>query len=581
MKTTNFVFILLTSLSFLIYSCGKNDTNKFEHAGGTFVFALSNDPATFIARDVSDLYSAILINQVLEGLVLLNPKTLKPEPCIAESWEISEDGLTIKFNIREGIYFHSHELIGDNRVVTPEDIKYSIELACKKPQGKDPSTAYSSIYKNVLVGAKRFHNGEEDEIKGIKLGENSITLQLAQRDVNFLDKLTSASASIVCKELVENDKEAELIGTGPFKYDKYLDEEENRKIILLRNEKYYLKDNQGNQLPYLDSIVYIVEGRSLAQLEMFEDGVTHLIDKLPPSRIVNMLEGRMDDFNSTPPRLMLRRKPLLATQYYQFNLLNEAFKDVRVRKAINYAVDKEDIVQNIINNQAYGIGDAGIVPPSAFPGYDSEGVKKHGYTYNPIKARELLAEAGYPNGEGFPTITLKFNLGTVHSAVADRFASQMKRNLNINVNIDGLPFEDRIRDQINANGDIFRTTWFADYYSPETFLLNAYGATVPDNENEPSMVNHARYKNEAFDVAFEAGQKSDDIMERYKHFAEAEKIMMDEAPFIILWYEETIKIAYSKVRNLHLNEMNHYYFRDVYLKEWTKEEYEAKKKKEQ
>ena len=292
-----------------------------------------------------------------------------------------------------------------------------------------------------------------------------------------------------------------------------------------------------------------------------------------------MLQGRIDDFNSTPPKLVLRRKPLLATQYYHFNLLKEAFKDPRVRKAINYAVNRDEIVRNILNNQAYGSGDAGIVPPAAFNGYDSKSVKKVSYTYNPIKARELLAEAGYPDGEGFPPINLKFNLGTIHSAVADEFAKQMKKTLNINVNLDGMPFQNKLEDQMSANGDIFRTSWYADYYSPESFLMNAYGGIVPEDKNEPSLMNHARYVNEKFDEAFEKGQSSTDIVDRYKHFAEAERILMEDAPFIILWYEETIKVAYSRVRNLELNEMNYYSFKDVYIKDWTKKEWEDKMKK--
>lgn len=577
MKKIFFQFILLMVV---ISACEDSEKKQFEHAGGALVLAVNNEPTTLIAREVSDLYSSIVISQVLEGLVMLNPKTLKPEPSIASSWKISEDGLSYTFKIRDDVYFHDNPITGPNRKLTPEDVKYSIELACLKQMGKDPSNAYNSLYKGSLLGAKAFHDGESDHIEGVSIDDKTVTLTLLKKDNNFLDKLASITTAVVLEEAVENDQEALLVGTGPFVFDRYMDNKGNLKIILLKNNNYYLQDNKGNQLPYLDSVVFIVESKSLNQLDLFENGVTHLIDGLPPSRITSMLEASMDNFNVTPPRLLLRRKPLLATQYYHFNLMNETFKDVKVRQAINYAVDKEDIVRNIINNQAYSVGSAGIVPPAAFPGYDFKGVKKYGYAYDPEKAKKLLAEAGYPNGKGFPSIDLKFNIGSTHSAVADRFAKQMKENLNINVNIDGLSFEDRIRDQMYGKGDLFRTTWFADYYSPETFLLNAYGGTVPDAPEEPSIVNNARYVNPEFDRLFEKAQESEDIKERYKYFAEAEKIMMQDAPFIILWYEETIKIARSEVRNLHLNEMNLYSFRDVYFKEWTEEEYKALSKEE-
>lgn len=572
MKYISFTTLLLILISFS--NCSLDNGQQFKYSGGTFVFALPIEPTTLIARDVTDLYSAAVLNQCLEGLVSLDPKTLKPVPAIAKSWEISENGLEITFTISDDIYFHENNITEGARKLTPEDVKYSIELACQKTQGKDPSTAYNFLYKNLLEGSEAFHNGEASEISGLKIGKNSVTFKLTKFDANFIDKLASANAFIVLKEMVEAQKETQLVGTGPFIFEKYTDINDQLCVIFKKNQNYYQKDAEGNQLPYLDSLVFIIESKSLRQLEMFEDGETHMIDGLPPSRITSMLEGRIDDFNSSPPKLMLKRKPLLATQFYHFNLTNELFKDVRVRKAINFALDKEDIFRNVLNNQAYGIGDAGLVPPMAFNGYKTSEVKEHGYTFNPEKAKNLLAEAGYPNGEGFPPINLKFNIGTVHSGVADRFAKHMKKYLNINVNIDGLTFDDKLKDQMFANGDLFRTSWYADYYSPETFLINLYGASVPSSLDEPSLLNHSRYQNPDFDDAFEKAKASRDVVERYKYFEEAEKIMMDDAPLIILWYEETIKIAQSKVRNLNLNEMNYYSFKDVYIKEWTKDEYE-------
>lgn len=568
-------FISFFTFLLILVGCTTEGGKQFEHAGGTFVFSLSNEPTTLIARDVTDLYSSAVLNQCLEGLVSLDPKTLEPIPAIAKSWEVSDDGLTVVFTLRDDIYFHDNSETKTNRKLTPEDVKYSIELACRKRQGEEPSAAFTSIFKNLLVGAETFHSGETDEISGLKTGKNTVTFELTKFDANFIDKLASANAFIVLKEMVEANKETQLIGTGPFVFQKYTDIDDQLCVVFTKNKKYYQKDAEGNQLPYLDSLVFIIEPKSLRQLEMFEAGKTQMIDGLPPSRITSMLEGRIDDFNSSPPKLILKRKPLLATQYYHFNLTNELFEDVRVRKAINYAVDKEDIFRNVLNNQAYGVGDAGLVPPMAFNGYKSDEVKEHGYTFNPEKAKKLLAEAGYPNGEGFPPINLKFNIGTIHSGVADRFAKHMKKYLNITVNIDGLTFDDKLRDQMYANGDIFRTSWYADYYSPETFLINVYGASVPESKNEPSMLNHSRYQNPEFDAAFEKGKESNDLVERYNYFSKAEKIMMDDAPLIVLWYEETIKITESKVRNLDLNEMNYFSFKDVYFKEWTKEEYEA------
>ena len=562
-----FIFIALTS-------CGGK-VKTFEFAGGTFSYAISHDPTTFLARKVTDVYSASVVYQVLEGLTCLDPITLEPQPSLAKSWTISEDGLTVVFQIKEGIYFHDNDITGNQRELTAADILYSIELACTQVMGEEPSSAYSGIYKGLIEGVEEFYLGEVDKISGIQISGNEITMGLTKPDASFLDKLASANASVVLREAVEAGREADLIGTGPFVFKQYRELDDNTEIILVKNVNYHLKDIDGNQLPYLDTLLFVVESKSLRQLEMFEEGRIQLIEGLPPSRITNMLEGRMADFNSTPPQLILKRKPLLATQYYEFNMLLEPFKDVRVRKAINYAVDRDDIIRSILNNQAHSAGEAGIIPPAAFSGYASNEIKIHGYTFDPEKAKALLAEAGYPNGEGFPTIDLKFNLGSIHAAVADEFAKDMKKYLNINVNIDGLSFEDKLEGQRNAKGQITRTSWYADYYSPETFLMNFYGKSVPDNPEDPSLLNLCRYKNDNFDNAFEMATAAHDIAERYKYFAEAEKIMMDDAPIIVLWYEETIKVTYSKVRNLRLNEMNYYQFRDVYLKEWSEDEFRA------
>jgi ABC-type transport system substrate-binding protein len=573
-----FAMILLALLTFA--SCSDMGNKKqFKYAGGTFNYALANEPATFFARNVTDVYSSTLLNQIYDGLVSLNPENLKVEPGIAKSWTISEDGQTIKFDLRDDVYFHDHKSFKERIKLTPEDVVFSIELACTSIDNKE-SYAYSTIYKGTLKGADEFYQNKADHIEGLKIKGNTITFELLERDINFVNKLVQTNAIIVSKKIVEAGFETDLIGTGPFKFVEYREVDGITNIILVKNESYYEEDSEGNQLPYLDSLILKIESRNLRQLEMFENEEILLIDGLPPSRISMMLgEGKIEEFNSTPPKLMLIRKPLLATQYYHFNLLREEFQDVRVRKAINYAINRDAIVKDVLNNQAFSKGDVGVVPPAAFSGYNSKMVKKHSYSYDPEKAKALFAEAGYSDGKDFPDINLKFNLGSNHSAVADEVAKELKKVLNINVSLDGMPFQNKLRDQENANGQLFRTSWYADYYSPEGFLMNAYGGSVPKDPTRPSLTNHSRYQNAEFDAAFEKGKSATDIIERYKYFAEAESILMDDAPFIILWYEETIKIMHSKVRNLYTNEMNYYTFKDVYIKEWTKKEWEEHSKK--
>jgi ABC-type oligopeptide transport system substrate-binding subunit len=346
-------------------------------------------------------------------------------------------------------------------------------------------------------------------------------------------------------------------------------------VVLLKNEDYYLKDKDGNALPYLDKLEFVFENRKLEQLDMFENHETDLILGLPTSRIAKMLEGRIGDFNSKPPVLVMYDNPLLSTQYYFFNMSDPRFKDPRVRQAFNYAIDREKIGRDVLRNQYNELGYYGIVPPiySIFKGYDFDKIKEVCYSYDPEKAKKLLAEAGYPNGEGFGSVNLRFNIDEKHSAVADEFAQQIFQNLNINVNIDGSSFDQKDADGASGNGQIFRSAWYGDYANPETFLINFYGKLVPSDPSVPSTINQSRYSNPLFDHFFETAKNSDRKPEAMENYAKAERILMQDPPIIPLWYMGDIQIVYSNVRNLHFNALNMFVFKDVYKKDWTEEEY--------
>jgi len=574
-KNLCFRLFLFFVTSFIFIGCsGNNSVQKFEYAGGTFTFSISNEPSTFIVRDAVDFYSSTMMNQIYEGLVVFNPATLEVEPGLAKKWEVSEDGKTIHFHLRDDVYFHAHKDFPQGIKFTPEDVIYNITLACT-PVNNKPTYAYSSIYKETLKGAREFYNKETDQIEGLSVKGNTITFELLERDINFIDKLAQTQAKFASKEIIEAGLETDLVGTGPFKFSAYTKIDGAMNIILLKNEKYYQKDLAGNQLPYLDSLVFIIENDNRKLLKKFEKKEVQLIDNLTTREITEMLsEGRIQDFNGTPPQLILVRKPLLATQYYVFNLNEEVFKDVRVRKAINYAVDRVDIVKNILNNQAYSPGNAGIVPPDAFGGYNTESVRLSAYDYDPQKAKNLLAQAGYPNGEGFPSISIKYDIHPIHAEVANEIANQLEKVLNINVSLDGMPFQDLIQEQKEGKGQLSKKSWYADFYSPENFLMNKYSKSSLENNSTISHSNTSGYSNPLFDELLEKARSSTDIIERFNYFAQAEKVLMEDAPILVLWYEETIKVVYSKVRNLEFNEIDLFSFKNVYFKEWTKKEWD-------
>jgi oligopeptide transport system substrate-binding protein len=575
MKKIAFVLVVIT----LFTSCSKSERQEFEYSGGSITMALEYEMATNIPRNVLDYYSAKVLNQITEGLVGFNPETLKIEPKLAKSWTKSDDGTKYTFTLRNDVYFHPHDVFSglDDRKMTTKDVVKSLEMACTKKEDGSAPNSYSSIFKNLLKGADDFMEGKAKSISGLTVSGQNVTLELLHEDQNFLNKMTNVTVSIVSKKIIEAGIESEaVIGTGPFIYTTYKSGEQP-ELILLKNTEYYEVDDQGNALPYLDSVVFVFQSRKLEQLDMFEEGKLDIIIELPTSRITRMLEGRIEDFNSKPPKLILSNNPLLISHYYFFNMKDERFKDPLVRKAFNYAVDRDAIGRDIIRGQYNDLGEYGIVPPipRALRGYDFKSIKNVGYTFDPEKARKLLAEAGYPNGEGFGSVELRYNISDTHSAVADEFAKQIFKVLGINVNIDGSSFEQLTTDRQVGNGDIFRYGWSADYASPETFLMNFYGKFVPDNDSEPSQMNESRYKNPLFDEFYEQAQNSDKLSDQMRLFSQAEVELMKNPPIIPLWYAGDIAIMQSYVRNFHFNALNHFEFKKVYIKPWTAEEYKA------
>jgi oligopeptide transport system substrate-binding protein len=566
---------MILSVLMCIFSCTESK-KQFEYSGGKISLCLELTYLNSEPSEIGDFYSQLILGQVYEGLVSINPADLTIQPQIASKIDITNKGLRYIFTIRDDVYFHNIGLSLNDRKLTPQDVVYSIKKACTKKSKKTPSHAFSLVYKNLLRGATDFYDKKTSSISGLSIKGNKVIMDLLQEDNNFLQKLSLISCAVISEK--KSELNTEIVGTGPFiLLQKNVTDE---RLLLLKNADYYLYDKAGNALPYLDSLEFIINTKKLGQLDLFENHTTDIILGLPTSRITKMLQGRIEDFNSKPPLFILHNNPGLVTNYYFFNMASERFKDKKVRQAFNYAINKEKIGQNILRNQFYELGHYGIVPPlnSIFRGYHLNDIRERGYLYDPEKAKALLASAGYPEGKGFGNVTLRFNINDIHSAVADEFSKQIKQVLNINVNIDGSTFQQLTVDGDNGNGDIFRAGWAADYPSPESFLNNFFGELVPNNPNDPSHFNQSRYINDQFDNYLKKGKSTNKLAESQKYFSMADRELLLDPPFIPLWYNGEIQVVYSNVRNLNFNAMDLFVFKEVYKKEWTKEEFQKKMK---
>lgn len=554
----------------ILTACGGGEESTENTAdesiyGGTFNMPVGSYFKCIKPVHLQKLETAQIYDQILEGLVKYNPQTLDIEPALATEWTISDDGLSYTFTLREGVKFADNDCFegGKGRELTPQDVVYSFEnIYTKDPENR----AYLNFY-NTIVGGDEYYNGEAEEISGITVDGNKITFQIKEPSSVFIQKLATVYATIVPHESFSTS-EYTPAGTGPFVYDK----SSNSELVKLgKNENFWGKDADGNQLPYLDSVSFIYYDNSDEQMDKFWDGELSYVPNVPITSVSEVLEERISDFESNPPKYMLVSQPQLSTTYLEFNMQTPVLRNKKVRKALNLAVNRKKLVEKIMKNQAYEIGKFGITPPitKVFKDYDFEGIEDTAYVYNPEEAKKLLAEAGYPGGKNFPTLSMQFRLGNDSYLIASEIQNQLRTALNINIEIEGVEFNQLIENQAMGKADIFRSTWFGDFPNPETFLINAYGKIVPESSDEPSYMNSSRYVNPAFDEAYERGAQAATQEESYLAFAEAEKILMDDAAFIILWYGEDMMLQQSNVRELKTNGMRFLDLRAVYFKERT------------
>lgn len=512
--------------------------------------------------EVQKLETAQVYDQILEGLVKYNPKSLKVEAALASEWIVSEDGLSYTFTLREGVMFQDNSCFADGkgRAVEAADVIYSFEnIYTNEPTNR----AYYN-FNNTIVGGDEFYEGTAESISGITAEGNNVTFQIKEPSSVFLQKLATVFAAIVPHESFETG-EYTPVGTGPFIYDNSSNSE---MVMLSKNPNFWSVDEDGIQLPYLDTVVFEYYENSDDQMDKFWEGALSYIPNVPITSVSEVLEERISDFESDPPKYMLISQPQLSTTYLEFNMETPVLKNKKVRQAINYAVNRKKLVEKIMKNQAYEIGKYGITPPvtKIFKDYDFEGIEDVSYSYNPEEAKKLLAEGGYPGGKGFPTLSMQFRLGNDAYLIASELQNQLRSVLNINLEIEGVEFNQLIENQALGKADIFRSTWFGDFPNPETFLVNAYGQIVPADSETPSYMNSSRYINSDFDAAYLKGAQSGTQEESYAAFAEAEKIMMEDAAFIVLWYGEDMMLQQSNVRTLETNGMRYLDLRSVHFK---------------
>lgn len=574
----NLFFPLFASV--LLFSCGpdkQSDGGLRELPGGKFAGGVLRmneveDFRNLYPLDMTEIGSTHIGSQLYEGLVKLNQADLSILPAIAESWTKSDDATVWTFKIRKGVKFHNDECFdgGEGRELTAQDIKWSFDNICT---ATPHNQGYPVTFKGRVKGADEYYQSTLDKkpleggVSGVKaLDDHTIEVTLAKPFAGFLNILATQYCFVFPKEALakygEDGMRAKTVGTGPFMLKTV---KEGEAVIMERNPNYWAKDEHGNQLPYVDAVRFSFIKEKKQELLEFRKGNLDLIFRIPTENINDIL-GELDNAKENKP-FELQVTPAMNIFYYGLLHATKPFDDKRVCLAFNYAIDRQKIVDYTLKGE--GIAAVhGIVPPAASfasKGYNFNDLK--GYTYDPDKAKKLLAEAGYPEGKGFPQITLQINSGGGDRNVltAQVVQSMLKENLGIDVGIETLPGTQHW-DKLESGHSLFwRAGWIADYPDPETFLTLLYSGHIPANLNDRSFVNTTRFRNARYDSLFQAALREIDDAKRASLYMQADQIAIDEGAIMPIFYDESYRLIQKNVKNFPINAMEYRDATSVYF----------------
>lgn len=530
-SNTKFFFFLL-GLLFLLSAC-QTDNKRGGKSGKIFRYnqasgITSLDPA--FAKDQANIWA---VNQLFNGLVQLND-SLEVKPCIAKSWQISPDGLTYTFILRNDVFFHDHPLFenGKGSRVTAADVVFSFTRITDKTVASP--------------GAWLFNGKISDEQPFTALNDTVFQLRLKQAFRPMLGILTMQYCYIVPQKIVAHygkEFRNNPIGTGPFVFKTW---RENEVLIMTANPGYFETDAFGKPLPYIDGVkVTFIENKRNAFLK-FLDGDLDFISGIDATYKDDVLTPDGSLQPNLTDKVQLLRSPYLNTEYLGFLLNpakgNPALQNKKVRQAINYGIDRKQLVQYLRNN--IGIPATSGFVPQGLPSFSSTAVQ--GYSFQPQKARQLLKEAGYENGKGLPPITLEIT--AAYQDICTAIQKQLAE-LGIPVTLELNPATLLREKTAKGEADFFRASWIADYPDAESYLTVLYG-------QNPAPPNYTNFKNPEFDKLYLAALAENEDGKRYELYQQIDRIIVEEAPVVPLFYDEVLRFTHLNVHNLGINPLN-------------------------
>jgi peptide/nickel transport system substrate-binding protein len=531
-------FLIALCFLFSCYSSEKQQGNVFHYNESTGIASI--DPA--FAKNQSIMWA---IHQLYNTLVEVDSQ-LNIIPSLASRWEISADKKIYTFYLRNDVFFHDDACFEDGRgrKMNAADVVYSFNRIMDK--------------KTASPGAWIFNQKVDSLNAFIAINDTTFQLTLSRPYHPILGILSMQYCSIVPKEAVErygNDFRRHAVGTGPFSFVAW---EEGQALVMKKNPLYFQKDSSGNRLPYLDGIKVSFYDSKATEFLLFRQGKLEFINDIDASFKDEVLTKKGTLRKDWVGKIQLHTHPYLNIEYFGIlvdtsNILlkNSPHASKKIRQAINYGFDRRKMVLYLRNS--LGIPAVAGFVPAGLPSFDSTKVK--GYDYDPQKARRLIREAGF-SPQQMPAI--KLQTIPIYSDIASYIARQLEE-LGFNVQVDVVQKSLLLDLTSNSRTPFFRGSWIADYPDAENYLSVFYSGN-------PAPPNYTRYNNPKFDAAFEKAITETDDSTRYELYRQADRIMIEDAPVVPLWYDVVVHLVQPNVKGFHPNALNLLELRTVRLK---------------
>lgn len=528
-----FIHITIVVLCILLFNSCKDHQHpgkkifRYNESSGL----ASLDPA--FAKNKQVMWAC---HQLYNTLIEID-SNMQMQPSLATHWNISNDNLVFTFYLRNDVFFTDDACFinGKGRKLTAHDVEYSFKRI---------------IDKNTASPGAWIFNNRIDSVNGFTaINDTTFQLKLISPFQSILGIVSMQYCSIIPKEAVEKyktDFRRHPVGTGPFQFVAW---EEGQALILKKNENYFEHDAAGNKLPYLDGIkVSFYDSKATEFLE-FQQRRLDFIDDIDPSFKDEVLTKTGNLKKEWQGKIVLQKHPYLNIEYLGILVddKNELVKNSplrfkKLRQAINYGFNRRKMMLYLRNS--IGIAAESGFVPAGLPSFDSVNVK--GYHFDVVKAKQLLAEAGFPEGKNLPTI--KLLTIPVYGDLGSFIANELLQ-IGIKVQVEVIQKSLLMEQTSKSQALFFRGSWIADYPDAENYLSVFYG-------KNPAPPNYTRYKNPAYDKLYESAlsEKNDSI--RYELYRQMDRMVMEDAPVVPLWYDMAIHLVHLNITNFYPNSLN-------------------------